>query len=186
MDNILERPLKIDPAKVSNNNIALHYGAIWAGIAALSSLVGFLTNTDPSLYTTGIVAKSAHYIFGFSVMIWAIATAIKADRTQLGGKMRIGRATVLGLKMGLIYGLLIGIYIILFMTVINPDYLDTIKAGLMTQYTDRGMSEEQAEAAINMAGMFMSPGFFFGTSVITGLLSGLIVGLISGAVLKRD
>lgn len=187
MNDLLDTPQRPDPAGVSNNSLAIRYGLIWAGISAVLTLVGFLTDTDPSNPASGMGVKFLYGIISLAVAVWAVVMAIKTDRdVQLGGFMSLGRSIGLGAKTGLVSGVVSGIFTVLYMTVINSGYTDAIKQAAMAEYERQGLSEEQIEMAMGMASKFMSPTFLGVTAVIGGIITGLIIGLVAGAIMKRD
>lgn len=183
--DILDRPSHPDPANTSNRAIALRFGAIWAASSILVSLVGFLTDTDPNMPGTGPI-KWVYILFGLGVSIWAVVTAIKQDRAQLGGYITLGRCVGLGTLMGLISGALGAVYTVLYTLVINPDYKEQMSAAMQSEWEKQGMSEEQIEMAAGMTSMFTSPVAIVLTQIIAGVIFGVIIGLIAGAIMKRD
>lgn len=185
--NILDTPNLPDPANVSNTNLALRYGAIWAGVGVLTQLVGFLTDTDASLPTTSTAIKAVYSIVGFGIAIWAVAAAIREDRDkQLGGFISLGRCVGLGAKIGAISGIISGVFSMIYMKFINTGFAEQMKEAMMTEYEKQGLSEEQIEMAYGMASKFMSPTIIGISAAIGGVVIGLIIGLIAGAIMKRD
>jgi hypothetical protein len=183
----LDKPAVPDPASVSNRNLAIKYGAIWAGVGFLMTVIGYLTNTDPGLPSTSALVKGIYTILGFGVAIWAITTAIRTDRDQqLGGFIGLGRCVGLGALIGLVCGVIGGILQLLYMTVINPTYSETMQAAIQQQFADQGMSEEQIEQATAMTSMFTGTIPTFITFIFVGLLSGLLISLIAGVFMKRE
>ena len=79
--DVLDRPSVPDPSTVSYKQLAIRYGAIWGGVSVLTSLVAYLTNTDPAMPTTGAI-KWVYSLVGFAVAIWAVVTVIRTDRDQ--------------------------------------------------------------------------------------------------------
>jgi hypothetical protein len=183
----LDKPTLPDPATISNNNLALRYAGISAGAGILITLIGFLTNTDPALPSTGTGIKVLYSLLSFGVAIWAIASAIKEDRDKLlGGFISMGRGIGLSGKIGIVSGLASAVFMLLYTTVINPGFKETMNAAMMAEYEKQGLNEEQIEMAMGMASNFTSPTSMAVFSVIGGVISALIIGLIASAILKRD
>jgi hypothetical protein len=182
----LDRPSAPDPATVPYKHLALRYGAIWGASSILFTLVGYLTNTDPSLPTTGAI-KWVYMILGFAVAIWAIAAAIRTDRDeQLGGFIGLGRCVGIGALTGLVAGAVGAVFMYIYYGFINTGFQDQLREAMSAQYEEQGLSEEQIEMAMSMAGSFMSPGFLAGSQIIGGAIMGVIFGLIIGLIMKRD
>ncbi|MCC6283050.1 MAG: DUF4199 domain-containing protein [Saprospiraceae bacterium] len=184
--DVLDRPSTPDPSTIPFKHLALRYGAIWGGTSILTTLVGFLTNTDPSLPTTGPI-KYVYMLVGFAVAIWAVIAAIRIDRDeQLGGSISLGRCVGIGTLTGLVAGVMGAIFMMLYLNIINTGFEAQMKDAMMAQYEAQGMSEEQIEMAMSMAGAFMSPTFLAITQVFGGAFVGVIIGLIAGLFMKRE
>ncbi len=176
-----------DPKTVSPRPTAIRYGLIWGGVGVLSTLIGFLTNTDPSLPSTATGLKWAYGLIGFGVAIWCVFMAIKHHRdNELGGYISLGRGMGMGTLVGLVAGAVTGIYMLLHTLVINPGWADDMKAALMEQYAEAGLAEEQAEQAIQFASFAFNPAFMVVGGLINGVFLGFVIGLIVGAIMKRD
>lgn len=184
--DVLDRPTTPDPATIPYKHLAFKYGAISGAAGILITLIGYLTNTDPSLPTTGAI-KYVYMLLGTAVAVWAIVTSIRIDRDeQLGGFIGLGRCVGHGALNGLVAGLIGGIFILIYLNVINTGFEDQMKEAMIAQYEAQGMSEEQIEMASSMAGAFVSPTMMFVYQIIGGVFSGTIIGLIAGLVMKRD
>lgn len=184
--DVLDRPSVPDPSTVPYKQLAIRYGAIWGGAGVLTSLVAYLTNTDPALPTTGAI-KWVYSLVGFAVAIWAVVTVIRIDRDQqLGGFISLGRCVGIGSLTGLVAGAISAVWLFLYLGVINTGFMDQMKEAIAAQYEAQGMSEEQIEMATSMAGAFMSPTFMAISQLAGGVIAGLIIGLIAGLFMKRD
>lgn len=167
--------------------VAMRYGAIWGGVSIVLTLLGFLTNTDPSMPNTSTSIKIIYGLIGFGVSIWAVVMAIRHHRDRdLGGHITLGRAVMVGLMTGLVAGLIGGVFMLLYTSVINPGYSDTIRDMTSAQMEEQGMSEEQIEMAGGFTGWMFNPVFMFLSQVLGGAVAGIIIGLIAGAIMKRE
>ena len=184
--DVLDRPSSPDPSSVPFKHLALRYGAIWGGASILTTLVGYLTDTDPSLPTTGAI-KWVYMLVGFAVAIWAVMAAIRIDRDeQLGGFISLGRCVGIGALTGLVAGVVGAVFMMLYLNVINTGFEAQMKDAMVAQYEAQGMSEEQIEMAVGMAGAFVSPIFIAISQLIGGAIVGVIIGLIAGLFMKRE
>jgi hypothetical protein len=180
-----DRPSTPEPSTVSNRPIAIRYGLIIAAAGVLMSLVAFLTDTDPAMPDAGS-SKWLYILGGFAVSIWAISTAIKADREQLGGFISLGRCVGLGAFIGLVSGVVSMLYMLVYTHVINPDFSSDMLAAMHAQWEEQGLSEEQIEMASGMTGMFTNPIFLSFSQVFNGVIMAVIIALFAGLVLKRE
>lgn len=177
----------IDPANVSYRNTAVRNGAIWGGASILLTLIGFLTNTDPGMPDTNGAMKAFYSIAGIGVAIWAVVMAVRHHRDrELGGYISLGRAVMVGLMVGLVAGAIGAVFMVLYTSVINPDYAETMKAAMQAQWEAQGMSDEQIEMAASMSGWVTNPIFLFIVQIFSGTIFGLFLGLIVGAIMKKE
>lgn len=152
----------------------------------LTSLIGYLTNTDGSLPDTGPI-KWVYTLIGIGVAIWAIATAIRTDRDQqLGGYIGLGRCLGIGALTGVIAGAIGAVFTWLYMTVINPGFTEQLKEMMIAQWEEQGMSEDQIEMALSMSSTFTNPAMLAIWQTLGGALLGLLIGLIAGLIMKRE
>lgn len=176
-----------DPAKTPFLPIALRYGAIWGGISVLITLIGYVSGWDPAMPDTGMAVKAVFYLVSIGLTIWAISSAIKEDRDkQLGGYIGLGRCVGLGTVTALVSSAISGVFAVVYMSLINPDYQEGIKSKIMEQYEAQGMSEEQIEMAMGFASGFTNPFSILIMSLVFGAIFGLIFSLIIGLIMKRD
>ena len=176
-----------DPSTVSLRPVSVRYGLIWGAISIAVGLVGFLLGFDPAMPDTGMAAKVIMGLIGLAVPVWAIYAAIKQHRDQeLGGYLTFSRGIGVGTFSGLVAGVISAIWIALYVTVINPGFSDSIRDAQMEQFESQGMSEDQIEMAVNMAGWFTNPGFLAFSQLLGGVITGFILGLIIGAIMKRE
>ena len=71
---------------------------------------------------------------------------------------------------------------------IYPEFIEMQKETAYEQMIEQNpsMTQEQIDQAMNISGMFMSPGFFSIMSVVGALFFGLIVSLIAGLIMRSD
>lgn len=188
MEEVLDNtPNKPSESNVSFWPIALRYGAIWGGISVAITLISYLADIDPANPSTSTAAKVLLGLLGFGVSIAAIVMAIREHRDkELGGYITLGRAVLVGLGVGLVAGAIGAVFMILYTTVINPDYAESIMAGIEAQWEEQGMSDEQIDQARQFTGFMFNPVFSFFSQLLGGLISGTLFGLIAGAIMKRE
>ena len=176
-----------NPATVSLRPVALRWGLILAGISALLTLIGFLTDTDPSMPDTGTAVKLLYGLLGFGIMIACIVAAIRQHRDKdLGGYITLGRALMVGLVTGLVAGVLGAVFFMLYATIINPDFTENMKDGMVAQWQAQGMSEEAIDQASKIGFMFVNPYLLAVFNLIGGFFYGILIGLVAGAIMKKE
>lgn len=176
-----------DPSEVSAWPVSLRHGLIWGAVSIAVGLIGYLMGIDPANPEGNIGAQISLGLVGFLVSIWAVRAAIMYHRDQeLGGYLSLGRGVKIGALSGVVAGALGAVWMILYTTVINPGFSESMREAQMAQFESQGMSEEQIETAVNMAGWFTNPVFLGFSQLFGSLVTGLILGLIIGAVFKRE
>ncbi len=186
--SILDTPSPFyTPEKTSNWSLAVRYGLIWAATGFILTLVGFLTDTDASMPTTPTSLKIAYSILSLGVAIWCIRTAIITDRDeQLGGLIEFGRATGLGIKTGLVTGVVGAVLQVIYTKVINSSYTETMLDATREQMEKQGLSDDQIDQAIKYSEMFMGPMPTTIMFILVALFFALIISLIAAAILKKS
>ena len=186
--SILDTPSPFySPEKISNWQLAIRYGAIWAVTGFILSLVGFLTDTDASMPTTATSIKILYGVISLCVATWCIRTAIIQDRDgQLSGFIDYGRACMLGVKVGLIAGATGSLLQLLYTRAINTGYQETMVDALRDQFESQGMSDDQIERALYISNLFSGPFATIIIFIIIALFFALIISLIAAAVLKKS
>lgn len=184
--NTIDQASPPDPSGVSFWPLVLRYGAVWGGVSILSSLIGYVTNTDGSTADPGPV-KWIYTLVGLAVAAWAVATAIRIDRDeQLGGYIGLGRCLGLGASTGALAGAIGAVFTIFYMTIINPGFSEQLKETMIAQWEEQGMGEEEIEMALSMSSAITNPFMLSIWQTIGSALLGLIIGLVAGLILKRE
>jgi hypothetical protein len=188
MDNTIPPP--VSPAnrniQVPNNPIAIKYGLISAFAGFAFTIIGFITDTDPAMPDTSTGIKIGYGLLGFILGLAITMLGIREYRTQLGGHITFAQALILAIKIGVVAGVTtIGLSALYFF-VINPGYVDAIKAGVMAEWERQNMSEAQMEQAMGMMGFMFNPWFTILSGAFGSVMIGLIYGLIGGLILKKE
>jgi len=160
--------------------IALKYGLIYSGINILWSLV---------LYVTNLVRSDMSWVFNIVSMIIpvvCIVFAVKEYKATLGnGWMKFSEVFKFGLVICLVGGLIAAAYTVLYVQVIDTEFMNFIQEKQMNKMVEMGMPEEQIEIAINQSAKFQTPFWMFTWTLLGALLTGTIISLIMAAVLKK-
>jgi len=122
-------------------------------------------------------------------MIIAIVYYQKDYRDNLNsGFLSIGEAVKIGVTVVVIATILSSIYSFIFLTYIEPDFMENmlIKVEEQILETNPEMTEAQLDMSISMAKKFMTPAFTIPMAIIWNAILALVVSLISGLVLKKS
>ena len=182
----LDNPNLIDPSTVPYAKKAFNQGPVAALILIAIGLVFNLTGlvepgkNDAMAWIVNIV--------NIGVIGYFIYTAATKHRDEdLGGYISFGRAFGVGAIVILAVAVITMVWSYIYFAYIDPGVFETIKQGAMEQMMNQqGMSEEDAEQALNTMSFMWKPGVM---SLMTGVsigFFGLIVALIVSAVVKKD
>ena len=161
----------------SVSSVALRFGFL-AGLANVAlSLVLFLTHTD----------QSPIRWVGLLISIGAIYLAHTEFKKQNGGFMEYGQGLGIGTLLSLIAGLMSAVFIFVYVSYIDTNYLTHLMDVTRTQMEGRGnMTDEQIDQAMDMSAKFMTPTAMVIFSVIGGAFFGFILSLIISAITKNS
>ncbi len=146
---------------------------------------------DVVFYLTGLPSTSKIRYISFLFIIGGMMLGtIKYRDKVMGGYISYGKAFLSCFLIALIAGLITAIYSYIFLSFIDPAYLQTtIEQGMeqsRAKLEAKGMSEEQIQSSMDMASGFMKPGMmslmaFFGTAIW-----GAILALIVSIFIKKE
>ncbi len=171
----------METQKASVKKIALNYGLILALLSIVLSVLAYVTDNhlDRPWWIT---------VLSTLIMIGVIVYGLKAYKNESGGFMNLGEALKVGLAISLIAGIIGAIYNYIFVTVIEPDFvnqmLEMTQENMIEQNPE--MTESQMEMAMGLSEKFMSPGIMSAMSIIATLFFGFIISLISGLIMKQN
>lgn len=138
------------------------------------------------LYFADLMLVQGLNYLGIIISIVGIYLGTKAYRDQsLGGYIFYGKALGTGVMITLYATIISVIFMILLYTVIDTELIDKVMAVANEKNIERGLSEEQAEQAIEMGKKFFLPFAVLG-GLFGGMLIGTIISLITSAILKKE
>jgi hypothetical protein len=162
----------------SKRGIGLKYGAI-AGLLGIIQLVvlDFAGMTGNNTVST---------IVGLALSIVVIILAHKEFKDSGDGMMNYGEGVNIGVWMGLIGALISAVFLMVYVEVINPGYMEMIEQQSIMQMEERGLSDREIEQAMEMSSAFRSPAVIAISALIGGFIGTLIISLIISAFTKKS
>lgn len=161
--------------------ISIRYGLIYAVLSILWTLLMFVTglNRSESINTINLLATL--------ITIVCCVLAVKEYRKLIGnGYILFGQAFRQALAVCVIGGIIsVAFYAFVYLTVIDPSYLEWMNEQQYVRMEEMGMSEQAIEAAVIQSARFMKPAWFFTFGIAGSLFIGAVVALIVAAVLKK-
>jgi hypothetical protein len=138
------------------------------------------------LYVTGLMfATWAQYVSYPILIAGAIWTQV-AYKKALGGEMTYGQALGVGLLTIVFASVLSGIYSYVLFAVIDPGLQEQALMVAEQRLVERGMAQEQIDAALNIQAKFMKPPIMAVMSLVGGAFIGLIISLITAIFTKKN
>ena len=160
--------------------IALKYALIYSGINIVWGLLMFVTD---------LTRSDMSWVFNILSMvipIICIVFATKEYKATIGnGWMKFSDVFKQGLLIFVIGGIITAAYTVLYVTVIDPDFMTFIQEKQMNKMLEMGMPEEQVEQQLNMSAKFQTPFWMFTWTLLGTLLIGTLISLIMASVLKK-
>ena len=162
-------------------NLSLKWGGIMGALLIIVSLMFYLTGmVDMETGKSGILSNILNYV----ISIGAIVMAMREFKQSQVNNLTVGEGVVIGILTGIVGGLIVAIYTYIFMTMIAPEMLDSIRDAAMAGAGD--MDSEQEETAGKIMDTMLSPGVMASMVVVMKFFLGLFVGLIAGMIMKEE
>lgn len=163
---------------------AIKFGGMMGILLVVTSLILYLVGMiDVESGKAGFLGTLLSYVISVGALILGISAYKKANENFLS----LGDGVKQGMLIGIIGGLIVAIYNVVFFQFIEPDMLENIRETAVAQAEDRGQVNEDSEDMMNsMMDFFISPAFFFVTTIVAKFFLGLFVGLIAGAIMKNE
>ena len=164
----------------------LKAGLKWAIYLSLISIAmtlafhytGFSNMADPE-DPNGITAT----IINLVISIGATVLAQLYYRKHNEGLMTYGEGISVAFFLGIFSGLVMALFMYLFMSYIEPGLSDAIREAALQ---DESMSDEEREMAGSIIGAMTSPTALAFISFFTIMLTHVIIGLITSIFIKKD
>jgi len=162
-------------------NVMITYGVILGVLSVIFALIYYVLGKTYE-------QDSIRSILSFVLSAVVIFLGLKKFKELNNGYLTIGQAIKTGLGIAMISGLISVIYTVLFMTVIEPEYVNNVvevsRQAILEKYPD--FSDEQLEQALDMTRKFSSPGMMAGIILLFSAIFGFIISLIEGLILKNN
>lgn len=165
----------------STGKFALNYGLVLGLISVAFVVVLYATNNllDQNWITT---------VISFIIMIGVIVYALNAYKKANGGFMSLSQAIKVGLGVALIGALVGAVYNFIFMSFIEPNFIDLIidKQRETMVEAQPNMTTEQIDQSLEMVKKFAGPWISSAFQIVGGLFFGFIISLIAGLIMKKE
>lgn len=138
------------------------------------------------LYFAGLSLNKPAGYAGMIITIAGIYLGIKAFRDQsLGGYISYGRALGTGVLISLFASIIGTIFMIILYTYIDPELITRSLQESQDKMAERGMAEDQIEAAMEMSKKLFVPMVGI-MGILMGVFLGFIISLIVSIFVKKE
>ena len=140
------------------------------------------------IYIMGVV-KPPFWVslLQYVIIIGGIIYGTKKFRDDdLGGEISYSKALGFGVLICVFASIIMGVYMVLLMTVIDPEFMNKMISVIEEEYVKMGMSEDQIDAAMKFVSKMQSPLFMAISTVFTFAIMGTIFSLVTSAFLKKE
>ncbi len=176
-NDTLDQPIKQDGNLDIKSN-AIKFGIIGGLGGVIVSLILFFANLQYESWSKWLQSI---------VMIVAIIAGIRAIADANKNKLvPFGSLFSGGMLITVIISVISIIYFLVYSNLIETNFIDNLLEVSRKQMAEKGLSEEQVDAAIEMSKKFMSPAIMTVISLISSLIMGAIVSLIGAAIFKKE
>ena len=165
--------------QVNSKNLIVNKGVTLGVAMVLFSLIMYATGNHLEPHWSSSVITSA-------LFIGIIILGIKSFRSENGGFLSWGQGVKIGVGIAIIAGLINVIYSYIFMSFIEPDFMNQMMEIQNQAYLDKGMTEEEIEMANKMGEAFQSPGIMAAMGIIMYAIGGFVVSAIVAAIMKKS
>ncbi len=159
------------------NSSPIRSAIIGAFIVIILALIFHFTG-----FSYNKVASSSGYLILIISVVLGIHLFKNNDNNKL---MTFKEGFWAGMRTTLIFTLICCIWMVLYIKVINPEFMSVIKQKQLDELINRGMTDEQIEASMPMMNKFMSVPFLFISAFMMYTVIGMIVTLITSAIMKN-
>jgi len=157
---------------------ALYLSLISIAMTLAFHFTGFSDMSDPE-DPNGTIT----FIIGMVVAIAATALAQLYFRKNNEGLMTFGEGMSVAFFLGIFSGLVMAIFMYLFMTYVIPDMSEVIREAALQ---DDSMSDEEREMATSVVGAFTSPIVIAIFSFIWSIIQHALIGLLTSLFIKKS
>lgn len=165
------------------NNLRLRIGLTYG---AITSLLSVFIGIALSSFGLSDMSSGGNGWVNALILILGIYLGTEAFKKLNEGFVSIGDVVVFSLWLGLVVGLVSGIFSWVYLNYIDPEMLKKIVRMAEIKMEEQGNSDEQIEMATSMMEKMMTPGFLIAISVFMNLIFSVILGGIIGMIMKRE
>ncbi|MBS1543893.1 MAG: DUF4199 domain-containing protein [Bacteroidetes bacterium] len=154
----------------TTRDVGIRYGLIMGVIG----VIYFLVMTFAGVDMTGGPGRYASFIFLIIIFI----LAHKYFKDEGDGFMSFGQGFGIVFWISLVSNVISNLFFYIYVKFIDSGFIQLLKDKQMEEMANKGMSQEQIDQAMNIAGKFMTPEVMLGFGLVFGIIMYVICGII--------
>ncbi|MDB5025424.1 MAG: hypothetical protein JWP78_3179 [Mucilaginibacter sp.] len=166
----------MEQSPANANKVATKWALIYVLTAIVITYIIQFSNLDPN--------SSVKYL-SYIPFIAFLLLAQKEYKDQLGGYIKFGEAFSAGFRFALYSGILLAVFIYVYLTFLSPEVLAKAMESQRDKMTGQGLSSEQIDKGIEIGKKYGAIFGAIGAAVAYAIL-GVIIGLIGAAIFKKE
>lgn len=160
----------------STSAVGIRYGLI---VGLVSCIITF------ALYVTGQEQGPLRWLSTL-VLVGGLVIAMRYFKQANGGYMSYGQGLGIGTLVSAVSGVLTAIFVYIYMSFIDPTAIERMMDKARSDMEARGgMSDEQIDQGMAMAGKFMSAPALTVSVLVGSIIIGFLISLVVSAILKH-
>ncbi|SNC59196.1 Protein of unknown function [Hymenobacter gelipurpurascens] len=158
------------------SSVGIRYGLITGLIATVVSLLQLALISDPETPLRWL---------SLVIMVVGIVLAHKSFKNMNGGFMSYGQGLSIGTIVSGVTGALSGIFSYIYMSFIDPDYMNRVMEITRSRMEEKGLDDAQIDQSMAMVSKFSGGPLTIVFGILGALLFGFIISLIISAFTKH-
>lgn len=164
----------------------MRHSVIFGLMAVVAAFVWLMIEYAFGFHSERIGSAQIMKMVGLAFPIAAIALGIMRWRDRnLGGQIKFSQAFGVGLGIGMFFAIGFSLASWLYVTAINPDFIETMLQFQGQAMIDAGSTLEEAEQAVENARQIATARTYATAVLIQMLLASLIISLFASIVVRR-
>ncbi len=136
-------------------------------------------------FTGNSYNKAVSYITYLIVVGTIVMSIYLYKKNDMNDSMSFREGFWAGMQATLIFAVIGCIWMVVYIKVVNPEFMSVMKQMQMDEMIKRGMTDDQMEKALPMMEKFMSLPFMIVSALVMYSVFGAITSLITSAILKN-
>jgi hypothetical protein len=172
-----------DESSVSFWPTAVKTGLIGGLILVVYALIGNMTGFSiPSSIVGSVLVGLLSIVFVILIGVYAVR---QHRNNELKGSISFGRAFLVALVALVVAGLIGSAFNILYMTVIDPNYAETVMSKMEEMFSNFGMDESMMETQLEATRNRLTTSAMLKNGLLWGNVINAVIAVIIAAIMKR-